>query len=264
MIPTKDLNEFVPVTPDEIVEDAIRVYDAGARIVHLHARDEDGKPTWKASAYEPILANLRRECPGLVLCVTTSGRNWSSFEQRSEVLHLSGDAKPDFASLTLGSMNFPTGPSVNSTDMIVRLAQTMTKQGIRPEFEAFEVGMLGVARLLERKGIVTGRRVFNLLLGNLGTLPATLGNLSTMVAALPEDSFWAAAGIGTFQLPMNTAAIVGGGGVRVGIEDSMFYDYAKTAKASNEGLVRRIVRIAEEMQRPIATPEQTRALVGLA
>jgi uncharacterized protein (DUF849 family) len=263
MVPTKDLTEWVPVSPDEIVDDGIRTYDAGARVLHLHARDADGRPTWKASVYEPILTALRRARPEVVLCVTTSGRSWSDFERRSEVLQLAGEARPDMASLTLGSMNFPTGPSVNALDMITGLAETMRERGIRPELEAFDLGMIGVARHLERRGVLPGRKVFNLLLGNLGTLDATLGNLAAMVAALPPDSHWAAAGMGVFQLPMNTAAIVAGGGVRVGIEDAVYYDYARTQKATNEALVRRIARIAAELQRPLATPKEARDLLGL-
>ncbi len=263
MVPMKDKTQFVPVTTEEIIEDAIKVYDAGARIAHIHARDDSGKPTWKASAYEPILTAIRRERPGLICSVTTSGRDWSEFERRSEVLHLTGDAKPDFASLTLGSLNFPTGPTINSMDMIKRLAQTMKEKGIRPELEVFDIGMISLAKHLEREGLIGGPKYFNFLLGNLGTMPATIGNLAASIHALPDNSIWVAAGIGIFQLPMNVAAIVAGGGVRVGIEDSIHYDYTRTQLATNEDLIRRIVRIAEELQRPIATPEETRRLVGL-
>ncbi|UCD83824.1 MAG: GNAT family N-acetyltransferase [Deltaproteobacteria bacterium] len=263
MIPTKEDTQFVPVTTEEIVDDAIKVYDAGARIVHIHARDKSGEPTWKASAFEPILIAVRRERPGIICSVTTSGRNWSEFERRSEVLALTDNAKPDFASLTLGSLNFPTGPTVNSIDMIRRLAQTMKEKGIRPELEAFDLGMIGMAKYLERDGLIEGIKYFNLLFGNLGTVPATIGNLADLVHALPENSVWTAAGMGIFQLPMNVAAIVAGGGVRVGIEDSVYYDYNKIQLTTNEDLVRRVVRIAEELQRPIATPEEARRLLGL-
>ncbi len=263
MVPTRDLTAHVPVTPEEIVADALRVYDAGARAVHIHARDDQGKPTWKAAVYEQIVAGIRRERPDLICCVSTSGRNWSEIERRAEVLSLTGLAKPDLASLTLGSMNFPTGPSVNSLDTIFRLAETMQANGIRPELEVFDVGMVGTAKLLERKGIVGGRKYFNLLLGNLGTIPATVGNLAMLVAALPDDSVWAAAGMGVFQLPMNVTAIAAGGGVRVGIEDSLHYDQGKTHLATNGELVRRVVRIAEELERSVATPAQARAMVGL-
>ena len=263
MIPAKDMTKFVPVTPEEIIEDAVKVYDAGARIVHVHARDNEGKPTWKASVYEKILSGIRRERPELVCCVSTSGRNWPEFERRSEVLHITGSAKPDMASLTLGSLNFPTGASVNAPDMIRKLAETMKEKDIKPELEVFDMGMIGFAKYLERKGVLEGRTYFNLLLGSLGSVHATIGNLSTLVAALPGNSFWVAAGIGMFQLPMNVAAIVAGGGVRVGIEDSIHFDYTRKKLATNVDLVRRVARIAEEMQRSIARPDEVRDLIGL-
>jgi 3-keto-5-aminohexanoate cleavage enzyme len=263
MIPTKDKTEFVPVTPEEIVEDAVKVAEAGAQIVHVHARGEDGKPTWKGSIYEEILTGIRRERPELVCCVSTSGRNWPEFERRSECLMLTGDAKPDMGSLTLGSLNFPTGASVNAPDMIRKLAETMRDNDIRPELEVFDPGMIGFAKYLERKGVIVGQKYFNLLLGSLGGIAATPGNLESLVHALPEDSVWAAAGIGMFQLPMNVAAVVAGGGVRVGLEDSIFYDYGRKRLATNEDVVKRIVRIAEECERPLATVAETRAMTGI-
>ncbi len=264
MVSTKKQNRHIPITTDEIIEEAVKVYDAGARIVHIHARDKNGKPTWKASIYEKLLQGIRKERPDLICCVSTSGRHWSEFEKRSEVLELTGDAKPDMASLTLGSLNFPDGPSVNSNDTIERLAAKMRDKGIIPELEVFDPGMISMAKFLERKGIIEGHKYFNLILGNLGTIPATIGNLHTMVGALPENSFWTATGIGIFQLPMNMAAIIAGGGVRVGLEDSIYYDIAQHRLTSNEKLLGRIVRIGKELQRRVATPQETRRMIGLA
>jgi uncharacterized protein (DUF849 family) len=148
-------------------------------------------------------------------------------------------------------------------EMIERLASTIAELGIRPELEVFDLGMIGYAKFLARKGIISGHKYFNLLLGSLGSCPATIGNLAHMVSSLPEDSTWAGTGIGVFQLPMNAASIVAGGGVRVGIEDNIFFDYRRRKLATNSEMVRRLVRIAEELQRPIATPEQARELMGL-
>ncbi|HOU91117.1 MAG TPA: 3-keto-5-aminohexanoate cleavage protein, partial [Polyangiaceae bacterium] len=228
-----------------------------------HARDEHGEPTPDARLYERIITAIRRERPGMVCCVTTSGRNWKGFEQRAEVLQLTGAAKPDMASLTLGSLNFFTGPSVNSIEMVERLALTMKERGIKPELEVFDAGMVNLAKYLERNELLVGRKYFNLLFGNINTAPATLASLAQLVQSLPADSTWAAAGLGQFQLPINTAAIVAGGHVRVGIEDSLYFDYDKTISATNEDLVRRIVRIASELRRPVATAAEARALVGL-
>jgi uncharacterized protein (DUF849 family)/N-acetylglutamate synthase-like GNAT family acetyltransferase len=263
MLPTKQDTPHVPVTAEQVVADAQRVTTLGVQIVHVHARDDDGKPTWKASVYEKIVTGIRQTCPGVIVCVSTSGRNWPEFERRSECLMLDGGAKPDMASLTLGSLNFPTGASVNEPDMIERLAQTMHDRGIKPELEVFEPGMIGFAKYLERGGVIEGRKYFNLLLGNLGTMPATIGDLSQLVASLPDESTWAATGVGVFQLPINVAAIIAGGGVRVGLEDSIHFDYDRAVAASNAQLVERLVRIADECQRPLATTRQARTMVGL-
>lgn len=263
MIPNHTMTPYVPITPDEIIADAVDVYDAGARIVHIHARDPQGLPTPNPEIYERIITGIRRERPELVITATTSGRNWSDFEQRSAILYLDKPARPDMASLTLGSLNFLTGSSTSTIEMIERLAMAMKDQDVRPELEVFDYGMINLARYLERNGLIQGRKYFNIMLGNLNTAPATLTNLAQMTATLPVDSIWSAAGLGQFQLPMNIAAVAGGGHVRVGIEDSIHYDHARTKLASNRELVERIVRIAEELQRPLATPTQTRLMCGL-
>ncbi len=263
MVPTKFSNPHVPIHADEIIEDAIRVFDAGARVVHLHARDKQGVPTSNAKEYEKIISCIRKERPGMVCCVTTSGRNGQAFEQRAEVLYLTGLAKPDMASLTLGSLNFYTGPSINAIEVVEHLALTMKERNIKPEIEVFDCGMINLAKYLERNNLISGKKYFNLLLGNINTAPATIANLAVMVESLPENSLWAGAGLGQFQLPMNVAAIVAGGHVRTGIEDSLYFDYCKELPATNERLVKRVVRIADEMQRPLATTEETRTMIGL-
>jgi len=264
MIPTKNSTKYVPVSVDEIVKDAISVYDAGARIVHLHARDTKGIPTYEARYYEDIITGIRKERPDLICCVSTSGRNFKEIEQRSEVLYLTGKAKPDMASLTLGSLNFATGPSINSLDMIQQLAMIMKEKGIKPELEVFDTGMINVAKYLERHEIISGQKYFNILLGNINTAPATIGDLAHLSNSLPKDSIWAGAGLGGFQLPMNTASIIAGGHVRVGLEDSIYYDYKQNVLATNTDLVNRIVRIAKELQREIATGDETRNMLGIS
>ncbi len=263
MIPTKEMTEHVPVSPEEIAEDAVKCYDAGASIVHLHARGEDGKPTWKASIYESIIALIRRERPDMICCISTSGRNWPEFERRAEALFVTGEGKPDMASLTLGSLNFPTGPSINSIEMVSRLAQTMKEQGIKPELEVFDAGMVNLGKILESKGIITGKKYWNLLFGSINSIPADVNSINYLTSLLPENSVWAAAGIGQFQLPVNAASIVMGGNVRVGLEDNIFYDYEKKRLATNVELVRRLKRIADEIYRPVASAQSVRELLGI-
>ena len=147
MVPTKRDTPQVPIAVEEIVVDAKRCRDAGASIVHLHARDEDGLPTYRADIYGRILRGVREACPDLILCVSTSGRTFKAFEQRSEVLGCT-DPAPEMASLTLGSMNFPKVESINSPTMIQSLAETMQARGIVPEWECFEIGMIDYAHYL--------------------------------------------------------------------------------------------------------------------
>ena len=142
MVPTKAENPHLPVTPDEIAEDCLRCYRAGASIFHLHARDEQGKPTYRADVHREIIGKVRAKCPDAVICVSTSGRVYGSFEERSEVLDLDGSVKPDMASLTLGSLNFPKQASVNEPSVIRRLAERMHERGIVPELEVFDWGMI--------------------------------------------------------------------------------------------------------------------------
>ncbi len=263
MIPTKRLTSRIPISVNEIVEDAIKVYDAGASIVHIHARDSEGNPVSNARYYENIITSIREERPKLICCATTSGRGGQGLEERSEVLHLTGLAKPDMASLTLGSLNFLSGASVNSLDTIQGLALLMREKNIKPELEVFDAGMVNVAKYLERHNIITGTKYFNILLGNLNTASATLTDLTHIYNSLPDNSIWAAAGLSNFQLPMNMAAMIAGGHVRVGLEDNIYYDSAREKLATNEELVKRIVEISNELERKISTPEETRKLLRI-
>ena len=263
MVPTKADNQAVPVTPSEIVEDAERCVRAGASIVHVHARDDDGAPTWRAAVYAEIVGGIRERCPGAIVCVSTSGRSWKELERRAEVLDLEGALRPDLASLTLGSLNFPKQASVNDPETIVALAERMHERGIVPELEVFDLGMTDYARFLVERGVLRPPFVFNVLLGSLGTLAATPLNLAMVTGALPEGSVWAGAGIGRFQLAVNVLAIASGGHVRVGLEDNLWLDVEKTRPATNLALVERLVSLAHAVERPIATPAEARELIGL-
>jgi len=262
-VPTPADNPALPVTPASIAEDCRRCAAAGASIVHLHARDAAGRPTFHSEVFRETISLARAAVPEIIVCVTTSGRVFGDLEQRSEVLNLDGGAKPDMASLTLGSMNFAREPSVNAPETIRALAERMRERGIVPELEVFDVGMLDYARYLIERRVLREPLYFNLLLGSLGTLAATPLHLAQLAAAVPEGATWAAAGIGRFQLPMNALAVAMGGHVRVGLEDNLFLDTAKRVPASNLLLVERIARIAQAMGRPIATCAQARRRIGL-
>jgi 3-keto-5-aminohexanoate cleavage enzyme len=196
--------------------------------------------------------------------VTTSGRLWPDFERRSQVLDLEGEIKPEMASLTLGSLNFPKSASVNEPDVIRQLAEHMHERGITPELEIFDFGMADYGRHLIGRGVLHPPYYANLLLGSLGTLSASAYNLAALARSLPEEMTWAAAGIGRFQFWVNSMAIAIGGNVRVGLEDNLFMDVEKTDPASNSRLIERVVTLARAAGREIATPAEAREMIGLA
>jgi uncharacterized protein (DUF849 family)/N-acetylglutamate synthase-like GNAT family acetyltransferase len=262
-VPTKATSPYLPVSVEEIVADALAVLESGASMLHIHARATDGSPAWQPEIYGRIFEGIRRHQPEAILVATTSGRQHASLEKRSAVLSLDGLAKPDMASLTLGSLNFPDQPSVNSPETIQALCQLMRERGITPELEVFDSGMLNYAFYLQRKGFLPQTCYVNLLLGSLGTGSGRVLDLASLVREIPGDWIWAGAGIGRYQLAMNSAALLMGGQVRVGLEDNPCYDYVECEAATNQGLVERIVRLARLLGRPIATCSETRQQLRL-
>jgi 3-keto-5-aminohexanoate cleavage enzyme len=260
MVPTPADNASLPVTVRQIVADARRCADAGASIVHIHARDEEGAPTWRADVYRDIINGIRADCPGLLISGSTSGRLWSDFEKRSAVLQ----CRPDLASLTPGSLNFPAAASVNPPQIVCQLAAAMKERGVMPELEFFEIGMIDYVREhMVPKGLLQPPFYANLLLGSRGTMAASARNLVCMVDALPAGTVWSAAGIGRYQLQVNSLAIAMGGHVRVGLEDNLWMDAGKTDPATNVRLIERVVRVAKAVERPIASPAVARRIIGL-
>ncbi len=263
MVPRRDRVPNVPVTPEQIVEDAQACFEAGATIVHLHARAADESPGWRRETYASFIPEIRKRCPGVVVCASTSGRTFSEFEKRSDVLSLEGDAKPDMASLTLGSLNFRDVASVNAPETIRALAERMRDTGIRPELEVFDSGMAYMAHTLLEEGLLPEPMYANVLLGSANTAPARIGDLAALVDALPDGTIWAAAGIGAFQLPINAIAVFAGGHVRTGLEDNPNFDHATRTPATNAQLVSRVVELARTAGRPVSSPAETRAALGL-
>lgn len=263
MIPRRAKVPAVPVTPEEIAADVRRCRDAGASLVHLHARDDDEEPTWRPERFQEICQAVAAETPDMVLVVTTSGRNWTEVEKRGASLTVNGTCKPEMASLTLGSMNFPTAPSVNSPQTIEGLAQAMREHEVVPELEVFDVGMANYAKTLADRGVLQPPFYANILLGSRGTADLSAVNVAATLAGLPAGTTWALAGIGRFQTRANTLATALGGHIRVGLEDNPYYDWNDRSDASNARLVERAVRIAREMGREPATPEEARSIIGL-
>jgi len=262
MIPTKEITPHIPITPDEIVNQVSEVADLGINMVHLHARDPiTGEPTYKKEVYAEMIRGIRNRHKNLILCVSTSGRTFSEFEKRSDCLHLEGELKPDFGSLTLSSLNFNNQASISTPQMIQALAREMLERGIRPELEAFDVGMINYAKYLIEKELIHPPYYFNLILGNIACAQANLLNLGLMVNELPAGSIWSVGGVGRFQLPMNAAALVAGGGVRVGLEDNIWFDDERTRLSTNRELVERILSIAHALGRMPYTGREARELL---
>jgi len=263
MVPRRRDYPAVPEQPDQIALDAAACIAAGASNLHLHARDLAGEPAVAREIYADIIRRVRALSSDVVICVSTSGRLHRAFEERSDVLGLDDDLRPDLASLTLGSLNFPTQASVNEPSMIRRLADAMHERGIVPELEVFDLGMLDYAHYLIGRGVLRPPFVFNLLLGSLGTLGASAENLAMLVRRLPSGAYWQAAGIGRAQWPINALGITMGGHVRTGLEDNLHMDAGKQDPATNARLVARAASLAAAVGRPLATAADARRLIGL-
>jgi len=258
------MTPHVPVTVQEIIEDVHQAVEIGVTMVHLHARDEHtGEPTYKAEVYERIIAGIRKVARDLVICVSLSGRTFKEFKKRAEPLKLEGNVKPDMGSLTMSSVNFNKTASVNSPDMIRALAREMKQCDILPELEALDSGMINYAKYLEAKGLLKPPHYFNLILGNIACAQADLLHVGVMICELPPNSLWSLGGVGDYQLMMNSIAIAANGGVRVGLEDNIWYNRSRTRLARNADLIRRIHRLAEANERKIMKPTELRRLLNL-
>jgi uncharacterized protein (DUF849 family) len=259
MIPTKGMTPKVPISISEIVEDVHAAWELGITKVHLHARDQQtGEPTYRKEVYASMIEGIRKFAPHLVICVSLSGRTFNRFEERSEALGLVGDLKPDMGSLTLSSLNFNKVASVNTPDMIQDLAAKMKNLGIVPELEAFDAGMINFAKYLIKKELLIPPYYFNLLFGNIACAQADIMYAGIMIRDLPENSLWSIAGIGEHQLMMNSVSVAIGGGVRVGLEDNIWYDSTRSKLAGNIDLIKRIHVLAEANDRKIMSSEEFR------
>jgi 3-keto-5-aminohexanoate cleavage enzyme len=259
MVPTRELTPHVPLTPEEIARDVAAAADLGITSVHLHARDAAGVPTWEREVYARIVGAVREAAPDVVINVSTSGRTWSELERRADVLALDGDLKPDLASLTLSSLNFIGQASVNPPDVVRGLARIMLDRGIVPELEIFDLGMVNVAHVLRKEGLLPGPLVANLFFGNIAGMQARLPEVGLAVERLPEGTLWSGAGLGDHQLTAQAMSVAAGGGVRVGLEDGIWFDRGRTQLATNPGLVERVHRLLEVHQRTMMTPAELRA-----
>ena len=255
---SRDDTPYLPLTPVEIADEALAAYRAGAAMVHLHARADDGSPTQDGAVYRRIIQEVRARCPDMIVQVSTGGAVGMTAQERLQPIYL----KPDMASLTTGTVNFGEGVFYNDLALVRQFARAMAEEGIKPEIEIFDSGMIATALRLVKEGLLVPPLHFDLVMGVPGGIAGTVKNLVHLAESLPPDSTWSTAGIAAAQLPLATMAILMGGHVRVGLEDNIYYTRGVLCQG-NAPLVARIVRLANELGRPIASPAQARRTLRL-
>jgi len=256
---TKAQNPAVPISEEEIAAAAIACHSAGAAIVHIHVRDDAGKVTCDPKRYARVREMIERAgCDVIINMSTGGGAGQTTDAQRMEPVSLS----PEIASFDCGSVNFGEGVFINSPLFLDELARRMSHYGVLPEIECFEAGHVQNALRLIEAGKLQPPFWFQFVLGVRGGAPASVKQLVHLVEMLPPGAHWSVCAIGRAQLPLDVAAMAMGGHARTGLEDNLFYRKGELAE-SNAQLVARLARIAAELGRPLATPDQTRALLGL-
>lgn len=258
---TKAQNPAVPYTVEEIAAEAKAAYDAGAAIVHLHVRYDDGTPTQNHERFQECENAIYKLCPDVILIPSTGGAVGMTPDERLDSTNT--NPVPEMATLDCGTCNFGDEIFDNTMPTMRAFGKRMLEKGIKPEYECFEMGHLDTILTMARKGEVPGHPMqFNFVLGVPGCTPATVGNLQWLVNNIPAGSTWTATGIGRNAFTLAAPAIAMGGNVRVGFEDNLYLERGVLAK-SNGDLVAKVVRIAKEMGRGIATPAEARAILGL-
>lgn len=245
------------LTPEYLAAEVIDAHAAGAAIAHLHVLDEDGYPTHDLAAFERTLAFIRDRCD-IIIEGSTGGVNTLTPAERSVALQ----ADIELASLNPGSVNYDAGVYVNSPDDIDYWVRAMHRRGIKPDIAIFETGMIANAMRYADEGLIEPPYIFGFVLGQTGAMPATPRNLVHLVETIPDGALWGVVGHGGHDVVLNTLAIAMGGHARAGFEDNTQYRPG-VAAASNAQLVQRLVRIADEVGRPVATPAEAREFLGL-
>jgi uncharacterized protein (DUF849 family) len=246
-------NSFAPLTPSEIIDSVHEANEIGISIVHLHARDEVTlENTYKKEVYQKIIEGIKKYCPELLICVSLTGRNFPELAQRSEVLQL----YPDMGSLTMSSLNFPSGASVNQPEMILSLIKEMDKYGVQPEIECFDSGMLNYTNYIISKNLLKPPYHINVILGNIYNGQCDLSTLSTIKSNIPLDSYVCLGGIGSQQLKSTTYGLLDFDGIRIGLEDNLYYKDKE--KTTNIELLKRAHRLMGEFDMTHYTSKELR------
>ena len=268
VLATRDQCPAIPYTPREIAEEAKRAADAGAAIVHIHARTPEGGPEWRVETFAEILSEVRSRSD--VIVNFSTGAIGVPVEQR--ITHIR-DLKPEIGALNMGSMNYAIYSEkkkvfyhdhvfANPFKDIQFFLEAMNEAGVRPELECFDAGHIGNTAPLIDMGVLRPPYQFSLIMGVLGGIPGTTRNLTNQVESLPEGSHWQVIGIGLNQWALAAAAITMGGNVRVGLEDNFYVEEGRMAKSNGE-LVEKVARLARDLGRPVASIDEARTILCL-
>lgn len=249
----------LPCSPEEIAAAAVECREAGASMIHIHVRDENGEPTQDGRVFARTMELIRAKTD-LIVQTSTGGAVGMTPEERLQPVFC--DPPPEMATLTVGTCNFGDGVFYNPPDVIEKFARAMQERGVVPEIEVFDAGFIENANRLMKRGLIPNPPHFDLVMGVPGAIAGTHKNLLHLVELLPPGATWTVAGIGRAELPLAVLAIMLGGHVRVGFEDNIYYSRGVLAE-SNAQLVARIVRIAKELGREIATPDEARQILRL-
>lgn len=254
---TREVYPHLPLTPEEIAEAARGAVEAGASVIHLHVRDEQGKPTQRVDIFEEVTEKIRERCE-CILQYSTGGAVGTPLEDRCAPVKL----KPDMATLSMGTMNF--GPDIyeNTENTIRTISNAIQENHVMAELEIFDYGMTETLERFEGKGWLPEKFHVDFVLGIPGGMTGDIRNIILLKDRLRPRQTWSVAGVGRYQLPLSTHAIVMGGHVRVGIEDNVYYRKGEMA-TSNAQLIGRVVRISKELDRPIATVGEAKEILGL-
>ena len=256
---TKEHNPNVPYTVEEIAIEAEKAYKAGASIIHLHVREDDGTPTQDKERFRVCMEAIKERCPDAIVQPSTGGAVGMSNAERLQPV----DLRPEMATLDAGTCNFGGDDVfVNTENTIKEFGQKMIDLSVKPEIEVFDKGMIDMAIRLQKKGFIKTPMHFNFVMGVNGGITATPRDLVFMEGSIPQGSTFTVSGIGRSEFQMAAMAIIMGGHVRVGFEDNVYIEKGIPAKSNGE-LVERVVRLAKELGREIATPKEAREILGL-
>jgi len=258
---TRQQTPHLPISPQEIAEDAARAREAGAALVHLHVRNPDGSPSQSPELFRAAIREIRKRCDVLIQ-TSTGGAVGMGVDERCGPLTLEGADKPEMATLTTGSVNFGDDVFWNPRSLVREIARRIRGAGIKPEIECFDAGMVDEARQLAREGLIDFPAHFDFVLGVPGALAARAEALDFLIASLPEQCTWTVAAMSRHELPFVELAAEKGGNARVGLEDNIYLAKGVLAKGNHE-LVAEAARRARAKGRVIATPQEARALLRL-